>query len=290
MAEITTLLQIFIWGLTAGCIYVLIAVGLNMIFGVMKVVNFAHGEIMMLGSFTSFWLYTYTGLNPYVILFISMILVGIFGIIIERYGFRKVLGTGKLNEIFLSLGLIYILQNAAVKLWTDDIRKIDSPFSSMTLDMGVLNIPYDRLIAIAFTALVLICLYLFLIKTDVGRALRATSQNHEAAMLMGVNVNHMYMLSFGIGAALAAAAGTVTGILSPFNPYMGTIPGIMAFIVIIIGGLGSIPGAIIAGLMLGLVQNFTIFYFGGAWKEAVAFVLLIIVLAIKPTGLFGGER
>ena len=290
MAEITTLLQILIWGLTAGCIYVLMAVGLNMIFGVMKVVNFAHGEIMMLGAFASFWVYYYTGLNPYFILFISMIIVGIFGVIIERYGFRKVLGTGKLNEIFLSLGLIYILQNAAVKLWTDDIRKIDSPFSSMTLDLGMLNITYDRLIAIAFTALILICLYLFLTKTDVGRALRATSQNHEAAMLMGVNVNHMYMLSFGIGAALAASAGTVHAILSPFNPYMGTIPGIMAFTVIIIGGLGSIPGAIIAGLMLGLVQNFTIFYFGGAWKEAVAFVLLIIVLVIKPTGIFGEEH
>ncbi|MGP8329695.1 MAG: branched-chain amino acid ABC transporter permease [Methanosarcinaceae archaeon] len=290
MTEITTLIQVFIWGLTAGCIYILMAVGLNMIFGVMKVVNFAHGEIMMLGAFTSFWVYHYTGLNPYFIMFISMLIVGIFGVIIERYGFRKVQGTGKLNEIFLSLGLIYILQNAAVKLWTDDIRKINSPFNSMTLDLGMLNITYDRLIAIGITALILISLYLFLTKTDVGRALRATSQNHEAAMLMGVNVNHMYMLSFGIGSALAAAAGTVAAILTPFNPYMGTMPGIMAFTVIIIGGLGSIPGAVIAGLMLGLVQNFTIFYFGGAWKEAVAFVLLIIVLIIKPTGLFGEDH
>jgi branched-chain amino acid transport system permease protein len=290
MTEITTLLQIFIWGLTAGCIYVLMAVGLNMIFGVMKVVNFAHGEIMMLGAFASFGLYYYTGLNPYFLMLFSMVIIGIFGVIIERFGFRKVLGTGKLNEIFLSLGLIYILQNAAVKLWTDDIRKINSPYSSMTLDLGVLNITYDRIIAIAFTALILIGLYLFLTRTDVGRALRATSQNHEAAMLMGVNVNYMYMLSFGIGAALAASAGTVHAILSPFNPYMGTIPGIMAFTVIIIGGLGSIPGAIIAGLMLGLVQNFTIFYFGGAWKEAVAFVLLIIVLVIRPTGIFGEEH
>ncbi|MGP8320192.1 MAG: branched-chain amino acid ABC transporter permease [Methanosarcinaceae archaeon] len=290
MTEITTLIQVFIWGLTAGCIYILMAVGLNMIFGVMKVVNFAHGEIMMLGAFTSFWVYHYTGFNPYFIMFISMLIVGIFGVIIERYGFRKVQGTGKLNEIFLSLGLIYILQNAAVKLWTDDIRKINSPFNSMTLDLGMLNITYDRLIAIGITALILISLYLFLTKTDVGRALRATSQNHEAAMLMGVNVNHMYMLSFGIGSALAAAAGTVAAILTPFNPYMGTMPGIMAFTVIIIGGLGSIPGAVIAGLMLGLVQNFTIFYFGGAWKEAVAFVLLIIVLIIKPTGLFGEDH
>jgi len=244
----------------------------------------------MLGAFASFGLYYYTGLNPYFLMLFSMVIIGVFGVMIERFGFRKVLGTGKLNEIFLSLGLIYILQNAAVKLWTDDIKKINSPYSSMTLDLGVLNITYDRIIAIAFTALILICLYLFLIRTDVGRALRATSQNHEAAMLMGVNVNHMYMLSFGIGSALAASAGTVHAILSPFNPYMGTIPGIMAFTVIIIGGLGSIPGAIIAGLMLGLVQNFTIFYFGGAWKEAVAFVLLIIVLVIRPTGIFGEEH
>lgn len=290
MAEIITLIQILIWGLTAGCIYVLMAVGLNMIFGVMKIVNFAHGEIMMLGAFSSFWIWTLTGLNPYFVMFISMLVIGVFGVVIERLGFRKVMGTGKLNEIFLSLGLIYILQNMAVKLWSDDIRKVNSNYSSATLDLGMLNITYDRLIAIAFTALLLIGLYLFLTKTDLGRALRATSQNHEAAMLMGVNVNHIYMLSFGIGAALAAAAGTVYGILSPFNPYMGTIPGIMAFVVIIIGGLGSIPGAVIAGLALGLVQNFTIFYFGGAWKEAVAFVLLIIVLIFRPTGLFGEEH
>jgi len=290
MADITTLLQIFIWGLTAGCIYVLMAVGLNMIFGVMKVVNFAHGEIMMLGSFVSYWLWNLTGLNPYIVMLFSMLVVGCFGIIIERFGFRKVMGTGKLNEIFLSLGLIYILQNAAVKLWSDDIRKIESPYSSMTLDLGMLNITYDRLIAIGITALILVCLHIFLTKTDMGRALRATSQNHEAAMLMGVDVNRIYMLSFGIGAALAAAAGTVHGILFPFTPYMGTIPGIMAFAVIIIGGLGSVPGAIVGGLLLGLVQNFTIFYFGGAWKEAVAFIMLIIVLIFKPTGLFGEDH
>ena len=290
MADITTLLQVLIWGLTAGCIYILMAVGLNMIFGVMKVVNFAHGEVMMVGAFASYWLWTLSNLNPYIVMFLSMLLVGGFGIIIERFGFRKVMGTGKLNEIFLSLGLIYILQSAAVKLWTDDVRKIESPYGSMTLDLGMLNITYDRLIAIALTALILICLHLFLTKTDLGRALRATSQNHEAAMLMGVDVNRIYMLSFGIGAALAAAAGTVNAILSPFTPYMGTIPGIMAFVVIIIGGLGSIPGAIVGGLLLGLVQNFTIFYFGGAWKEAVAFIMLIIVLIFKPTGLFGERR
>ena len=289
MTEITTFVQILIWGLTAGCIYVLMAVGLNMIFGVMKVVNFAHGEIMMVGAFVTYWIWTSTGLNPYFVMFISMLLVGCFGIIIERFGFRRVMGTGKLNEIFLSLGLIYVIQNGAVMLWSDDIKKIESPYSSSTLDLGILNITYDWMIAIGFTVLILICLHLFLTGTDIGRALRATSQNHEAAMLMGVNVNRIYMLSFGIGAALAAAAGTVQGILFPFTPYMGTIPGIMAFTVIIIGGLGSIPGAIVGGLLLGIVQNFTVFYFGGAWKEAVAFMMLIIVLIIRPTGLFKGD-
>lgn len=289
MAEAGTLIQILVWGLTAGCIYVLMAVGLNMIFGVMKVVNFAHGEIMMLGAFTTYWLWASTGLNPYIVMILSMALVGGFGVLLERYGFRRVMGTGKLNEIFLSLGLIYVLQNMAVKLWTDDIRHINSPYSSMILNLGTANITYDRVIAIAFTALILLALYLFLTRTDLGRALRATSQNHEAAQLMGVDVNRVYMLSFGIGAALAAAAGTVYAVLAPFTPYMGTIPGIMAFVVIIIGGLGSIPGAVVGGLLLGLVQNFTVFYFGGAWKEAVAFALLIIVLIFRPTGLFGEE-
>jgi len=255
----------------------------------MKVVNFAHGEVMMLGAFATYVIWTSTGLNPYFVMFISMILIGCFGIIIERFGFRRVMGTGKLNEIFLSLGLIYVIQNGVVILWSDDIKKIESPFCSNTLDLGILNITYDWLIAIGFTVLILICLHIFLTGTDTGRALRATSQNHEAAMLMGINVNRIYMLSFGIGAALAAAAGTVYGILSPFTPYMGTIPGIMAFTVIIIGGLGSIPGAIVGGLLLGIVQNFTVFFYGGAWKEAVAFIMLIIVLIIRPTGLFKGD-
>jgi branched-chain amino acid transport system permease protein len=277
-----------IWGLYAGCIYILLAIGLNLIFGVMKVVNFAHGELLMLGAYVTFTFYALSGFNPYVLLAASLPVLVVVGVIIERTCFRPILGTGKLNEIFISIGLIYIIQNAVAMIWSDEWRIIQSPFAHITIEVFGVNMPLDYLIIIITTVITLILLFLFLRRTRLGKAMRATSQNRKGAMLMGINVERMDMLSFGIGAGLAGAAGTLWVVSGQvFNPYMGSIPAVKAFAIVIIGGLGSIPGAIIGGLIYGIAENFAILTLGGAWKDAISFIILILVLIVRPTGIFG---
>jgi branched-chain amino acid transport system permease protein len=286
--EVEILLQILFWGAYAGCIYILLATGLNLIFGVMKIVNFAHGELLMLGAYVTASIFILTGLNPYGIILASMATLALVGTAIERLGFRPILGTGKLNEIFLSLGLIYIIQNSAALIWGDEWQSIHSPYETITVSIGSVQIPLDYLIIMGVTVAILVGLYLLLWKTPIGRAMRATSQNRRGAQLVGIDVERIDMLSFGIGSALAAAAGTLWVVSGQvFNPYMGSIPAIKAFAIIILGGLGSIPGAIVGGLIYGIVENGATYVLGGAWKDAVSFIVLIVVLVIKPTGIFG---
>jgi branched-chain amino acid transport system permease protein len=285
-----TLLQIIFWGLYAGCIYILLATGLNLIFGVMKIVNFAHGEFLMIGAYITATIFLLTGFNPYAIILVSMLaLVGI-GAVVERLCFRPILGTSKLNEIFLSIGLIYIFTNSAAMIWGDEWQSIKSPYAGISVPIGSLNVPLDYIIIIITTAAILCGLYVFLRKTKTGREMRATSQNRKGAMLVGINVERMDILSFGIGCALAAAAGTLWVVSGQvFNPYMGSIPAVKAFAIIILGGLGSIPGAIIGGLIYGIAENGAAYFLGGVWKDAISFIILIVVLVLRPTGLFGEE-
>ena len=278
MDNLGIFLQIMFWGLYPGCIYILLATGLNLIFGVMKIVNFAHGEFLMIGAYITATIFLYTHLNPYAILLLSMLaLIGI-GAVVERFCFRPILGTGKLNEIFLSIGLIYIFQNGAAMIWGDAWQSVRSPYEGITVPVGSLNVPLDYIIIIAFTAAILIALWLFLKKTRIGMEMRATSQNRKGAMLVGINVERIDIISFGLGCALAAAAGTLWVVSGQvFNPYMGSIPAVKAFAIIILGGLGSIPGAIIGGLLMGIAENGAAYLFGGIWKDAVSFIILIVV-------------
>jgi len=288
MVDFGILLQVLFWGAYAGCIYILLATGLNLIFGVMKIVNFAHGELLMLGTYITATIFTYINFNPYAIILFSMATLVGLGVIIERLCFRPILGTGKLNEIFLSLGLIYLIQNCVALIWTDASREIASPYAKAAVPIGPINLPFDYIIIIVVTIAILITLQLFLRETMVGKALRATSQNRKGAMLVGINVERMDMLSFGLGSALAAAAGTLWAVSGQvFNPYRGSVPAIKAFAIVIIGGLGSIPGAIVSGFLLGIAENGAAYLFGGIWKDTVSFIILIVVLIIRPTGLFG---
>jgi len=203
---------------------------------VMKVVNFAHGEFLMLGTYVTFILFVMSGFNPYLLLFCSVPILIVVGVIVERLCFRPILGTGKLNEIFISLGLIYIFQNAVAMIWTDEWRSLKSPFADMTIALGSIQLPLDYIVIVAITAAILICLNAFLQRTTTGKAIRASSQNRKGAMLMGINVERMDMLTFGIGAGLAGAAGTLWAVSGQvFNPYMGSIPAIKGFVVIILG-------------------------------------------------------
>ncbi len=281
------ILQVLFWGAILGCIYVLLASGLNLIFGVMKLVNFAHGEFVILGGYASYWVVTLLGINPYAAIFISMILTGLFGIFVERTCFRMVLGSTKVNEVLLSVGLIYILQNFMSLAWTDYPRGIHSPYERTAISLGFMNLNLDWVIAVGVTAAIMAALYFMLNFTKIGRAMRATSQNRRAAMLMGINVERIDMLSFGVGISLAAAAGTLLAIISSITPYSGSIPALKAFAIIVLGGLGSSAGAVVGGILYGVVEGAAVFTIGGTWRDAVGFVILILVLIVKPTGLFG---
>lgn len=281
------LAETLLWGIANGCIYILLATGLNLIFGVMKLVNFAHGQLLMVGAFIAYEVTVLTGLNPYLAILVSMFSVALIGVIIERFAFRKVSGE-KLYEIFISLGLIYIFQNVATLFWERNYNiRIPSPLEGLSVTSGEISIGYDRILAMVIVGATLVGLTLLTTKTKFGLAMKATAQKIEAAALMGINVNKIYSYTFAIGAALAGAAGALYGILFPFNPAIGALPTIKGFAIIIIGGLGSIPGAIIGGLLYGIAENMAVYLLGGIWQDAIAFALLIIVLVIRPTGIFG---
>jgi len=282
------LAEALLWGVANGCIYILLATGLNLIFGVMKLVNFAHGQLLMVGAFVAYQATVLGGLNPYLSIFVAMGSVALIGIVLEKYAFRRVRGTEKLNEIFISLGLIYVFQNLATLLWTENYNiRIPSPLGGLNLSLGGITVGYDRILAMVIVGIILIGLVLLTKKTKFGLSMRATSQKSDAAMLMGINISRVYLYTFAIGAALAGAAGALYGILFPFNPAIGALPTIKGFAIIIIGGLGSIPGAIIGGLLYGIAENTAVYLLGGIWQDAIAFALLIVVLAIRPTGIFG---
>jgi branched-chain amino acid transport system permease protein len=276
-----------VFGFAIGCIYVLLATGLNLIFGVMKLVNFAHGEFIMIGAYIGFTAITALGVNAYVALFLTIPVVALIGIAVERSVFRRVLGTEKLNEILASLGLILIFDNVAVLLWGDKSKRLTSPFEDMSLRLSEASIRVDWLLAILFVIATLITLVFLIKKTKIGMAMRATSQKSEASMLMGINIERIYIFTFAVGAALAGAAGVLYGIIFPFNPYIGALPTIKSFAIIILGGLGNIPGAIIGGLLYGIAEQTAVVTVGSIWRNAVAFSILIIVLILRPEGLFG---
>jgi branched-chain amino acid transport system permease protein len=282
------LAETLLWGLANGCIYILLATGLNLIFGVMKLVNFAHGQLLMVGAFVAYQVTTLLGLNPYFSILAAMGAVALIGVLLEKFAFRRVRGPEKLNEIFISLGLIYVFQNVATLFWERNYNiRIPSPLEGLGISYGQVSMGYDRILAIVIVGFILVGLVLLTRKTKFGLAMRATSQKSDAAMLMGINISRVYIYTFAVGAALAGAAGALYGILFPFNPAIGALPTIKGFAIIIIGGLGSIPGAVIGGLLYGIAENLAVYLMGGIWQDAIAFALLIIVLVIRPTGLFG---
>lgn len=282
-----TILLTLIWGVAVGCIYMLLASGLNIIFGVMKLVNFAHGQLLMIGAYITWSISVGSGLNAYEAILVSMALVAVLGVGVERLTFRRVLGTEKLNEIFVSLGLIYIFENVALLLWGDESQHIASPFEGLSLNLQAFSISYDRIIAMFAVVAILVVFGFLIYRTKIGLAMRATSQRNVTAMLMGINVEKIYMITFALGSAMAAAAGGLYGIIFTFNSQSGALPTIIAFAIIILGGLGSIRGAIVGGLLYGIAEQMATLLLGGIWASAVAFALLIVVLIIRPNGLFG---
>jgi branched-chain amino acid transport system permease protein len=281
------LLQQLVSGLLIGCVYSLIAVGLSLIWGVMNIVNFAHGDFLMLSMFVSFWLYTLYGIDPLFAIPVCTLLLFVLGLLVYRYAVRKVMGGPMLAQLVVTFGVSIFLANAAVLLWTPDFRLIDKPLLSGTWMMGGVPVSIPKLVASVGSVVVSVALYLFLKKTRTGKAILATEMNRDSALLMGINTDRVNALSFGIGAALVGIAGAFLSMYYYIYPQVGGMFGTISFAIVALGGFGSVPGALIAGILVGLVQTFGGYFFDPAYKYAVVFLLYLITVWIRPQGLLG---
>jgi len=284
---VLTFVQLVINGILLGGIYALISVGLTLIWGVMQIVNFAHGEYLMLGMYATFWLFYLFGMDPYVSLFFVAPLLFLLGLLTHRVVIRPILDAPHVAQIFATVGVSIILQNLAQVLWKADYRSVPIHYGISNLKVAGLIISFPRLVAFAITLAMVIALFLFLKKTYLGKALRATADNKRAAQLMGIDVGRLYYLALGIGNACVGIAG---GILVPMYsvfPTVGQYFVLTAFVVVVLGGMGSMTGALIGGLIIGVVEAFSGFYLAPALKEVVYFLVFILILVFKPSGLMG---
>jgi branched-chain amino acid transport system permease protein len=282
------LAQAVINGLLIGGVYALVSIGVTLIFGVVKIVNFAQGEFVMIGMYISFFLANSFGVDPLLSLLISMpVLFGI-GVLLQHFMIRRVLGLGDMPQIFLTFALSLLLMNVALLLFTANYRTVQTAYSELSFHIGPLYFPVAKLIAFGIAMLLSAILYLFLHGTDLGKAMRAAAQNREVAMLMGINPDRVFCVAVGVALALAGAAGSLLMPFYPAYPLVGQIFVLMAFVAVVLGTLGNITGALIASLMMGVAESLGVQFVGADSGLIVVFVMLLLTLALRPNGLFGG--
>lgn len=281
------LVQQLINGLLIGFMYSLIAIGLTLIWGVMNIVNFAHGDFLMLGMFTSFWLYTLYGLDPLFSIPIVTVLLFVLGLLIYRFVVSKVMKGPMLAQLVVTFGVSIFLANLAVFLWTPDFRLIEKPLLHGTWELGWAKLSIPKFVASIGSIIASVFVFCFLKKTKMGKAILATEMDREAALLMGINTERINSLSFAIGTALVGIAGAFLSTYYYIYPQVGGIFGLIAFSTVALGGFGSIEGAFIAGIIIGVAQTLGGYIFDPAYKFAIVFLIYLIVIWIRPKGLLG---
>jgi branched-chain amino acid transport system permease protein len=272
-------------GLVIGAMYMLMAVGFTLVFGIMRVVNFAHGEFYMLGAFAGFFTYVQWEMPFVVCLAIAAVTVGILGMLIERTLIQP-FRSDEMSGMIATLAISVIIQNGAVLLWGPSPRAMPDIVTG-TLAIGPFSFPWSRLVVIVAAALIFVAFWLFMQRTRLGRAMRAVAQDTETALLQGIRVNYIYPLAFGLSVALAALAGALMGPVFSVSPFVGLTPMLKAFVVVILGGLGSVPGAVVGGLLLGMIESFTATIFGSLVSDILQLLLVILILLVRPAGLLG---
>ena len=283
-------LQYLINGVSIGAVYAIIALGYTMVYGIAKMLNFAHGDVIMVGAYISFCVTNYLGLPAVVSIIAAMAVCMVLGIIIEGLAYKPLRGTSSLAVLITAIGVSYFLQNAAQLIWGSAPKNYTSivTFDPIRLFDGRLTITGEVIITIVASVIIMVALTLFTTKTRMGKAMRAVSEDRAAAQLMGINVNNTISMTFAIGSALAAVAGVLLCSTVPtLQPTTGSMPGIRAFTAAVFGGIGSIPGAMLGGILLGIIETMTKAYLSTQFSDAIVFLVLIIVLLVKPAGLMG---
>ena len=284
-----TFLSHLINGISLGSVYAIIALGYTMVYGIAKMLNFAHGDVIMVGAYISFCT-SYLGLSPLVSVLFSIIVCTVLGIVVERLAYKPLRQAPSLAVLITAIGVSYFLQNAALLIWGSSPKTFSSVTGSWSLKLfdGQLIVSGVTIVTIVACILIMICLTLFTNKTKTGTAMRAVSEDNAAAGLMGINVNTTISLTFAIGSGLAAIAGVLLCSAYPtLMPTTGSMPGIKAFTAAVFGGIGSIPGAMIGGILLGIIEIFSKAYISTQLSDAIVFAVLIVVLIVKPDGLLG---
>ncbi len=283
-------LQSLLSGVLVGGTYALVGIGLTLIFGVMRVINFAHGDLLMVGMYLTFYLFTLSGIDPFLSIVIVIPLMFAFGAFLQRTFIHRVLNALPQNQILLTIGLGLIMSNTVMLVFTSDYKILSTSYSSGSVQLAGLSVSEPLLVSFVITAAITGALYWFLIKTDMGQAIRATAQDREAAQLMGVNVRRMGVIAFGLGAALAGTAGALISPTYYIFPQVGGAFTLKAFVVVVLGGMGSIIGATVGGVIIGAVESLSASYVSSGLKDLFVYVLFLLVLLLKPSGLLGKSR
>ena len=277
-------------GISLGSIYAIIALGYTMVYGIAKMLNFAHGDVIMIGSFFVYTIMSTMGMNPLLSIIIAVVGCTILGITIERIAYKPLRKASKLAVLITAIGVSYFLQNAALLIFGADTKSFTSvvDMEPISLAGGELKITGVTMVTVIVCVVIMVTLMTFIKKTKAGQAMLAVSEDKDAAQLMGINVNQTISLTFAIGSGLAAIAGVLLCSAYPtLSPYTGAMPGIKAFTAAVFGGIGSIPGAFVGGVLLGVIENLGKAYISSQLSDAIVFAVLIVVLLVKPTGILG---
>ena len=285
----TQFLQQLVNGLSLGSIYALIALGYTMVYGIIKLINFAHGDIYMLGAFTAFYATTVFHLNFFLALIVAMVLCGVLGVLIERIAYKPLRHATRITALITAMGVSYILEyttqyfaGSEVKTFPEDV------LNNAVFQIGSIQISQQQIYIIAVTLILMLALTYIVGRTRMGRAMRAVSVDEKAAELMGISVDRTISFTFLLGSVLAGAAGVLVGVYyNSINPLMGMVPGLKAFIAAVFGGIGIIPGAMIGGFAIGIAETMVVAYGSSLYRDAIVYVILILILIIKPAGLLG---
>lgn len=283
------LMQVLVNGILLGGLYACMAIGFSVIWGVMNLINLAHGSMIVLGAYITYFITTQTGIDPFLTIPISGAGLFVLGFLLQKYLLNYVVHASVFMTLILTFGLDMVMINVNLALFTADIRSITTSYAGLSFQFGEIRVPYTRLGVFILALALTFALYLFMQRTRIGRAIRATAQNARAACVVGIDTKQIYAVTFGIGACMAGVAGSLMAVVYAFSPVVGASFTMKSFVIVVLGGLGSMQGAMVAGIILGVAENLVSGLLIPGYSDAISYILLVLILVLRPRGLFGKQ-